>query len=289
MTLAEATSTARFGVRRLAAGFGAEITGLDIAAPLDAGTVAALREAFDHHLVLLYRRQRLPPEAHIAFTRHFGELEVHVLDEYHASAHPEIFVLTNVGADGKPHGAHPDRGTLFWHTDASFQRRPALATLLYAEEVPRDGGHTMFADMLGAWDALPASERQRLEHLRVVHDLNLSRLEAGYKPMSEAQRAKAPPVEHPLVRTHPPTGRKGIYIGHHAHTVVGMEPHESQGTLAWLTAHISQPALVYDHVWQPGDLVMWDNRAVLHRGTPYDTSLERRVVRRTVLKGDAPY
>jgi len=248
-----------------------------------------VRELFDAHLVLVFRGQRLSPDHHIAFSRHFGDLEIHVLDQYHASAHPELFVLSNVGPDGRPNHVHPDRGTLVWHTDASWSRRPAYATLLYAEAAPRAGGHTLFADTLSAFEALGAEDRARLGTLRAVHDLGLSREKAGYGPLPPDQRAKAPAVEHPLVRTHPANGRRGLYLGSHAHRIVGLSDLESAGLLERLMAHVTEPRFVYDHAWRPGDLVMWDNRAVLHRATEYDTAVEPRIVRRTVVKGEEPY
>jgi taurine dioxygenase len=214
---------------------------------------------------------------------------VHVLDQYHASRHPEIFVLSNVGPDGKPNRVHPDRGTLVWHTDASFQRRPAHATILYAEMVPAEGGHTLFADTLSAFEALGDADRAAFGSLRVEHDLSVSREKAGYGPLPPEQRAKVPAVEHPLVRTHPPTRRRGLYLGSHAQRIVGVPARESEGLIERLMAHVTEPRFVYDHAWRAGDLVMWDNRAVLHRATEYDTAVEPRIVRRTVISGDEPY
>lgn len=227
--------------RPLAPCFGAEVVGLDLSGPLDPDTVPRLRALFDERLVLLFRDQRLSPEAHIAFSRSFGTLEIHVLDEYHASRHREIFVLSNVGPDGRPNHVHPDRGTLVWHTDASWQRRPARATLLYADAVPRAGGHTLFADTLSAFEALSAEDRARFSTLRAIHDLNVSREKAGYGPMRPGQRAKVPAVEHPVVRTHRPTGRRGIYLGSHAHRIVGLSDLESAGLLERLMAHTTEP------------------------------------------------
>jgi taurine dioxygenase len=276
-------------LRPLTPAFGAEVSGLDLGAPLDQDTVAELQAAFDRHLVLLFRDQRLSPEAHIAFSRHFGELQVHVLDQYHAAQHPELFVLSNVGPDGRPNRVHPDRGTLVWHTDGSFSRRPTYVTALYAEAVPSTGGHTLFADTLSAFEALGEADRAWLAALRVEHDLNNSRIKAGYGPLPPDQRAQVPPVEHPLIRTHPPTGRRGIYLGSHAARVLGMSETESAGLIERLVAHTTEPRFVYDHAWRPGDLLMWDNRAVLHRATEYDTAVEPRIVRRTVVPGDEPY
>lgn len=266
--------------------FGVEALGVDASRPLDAATVAALRSAFDRHRILVLRAQRLSPEAHIAFSRHFGELEIHVLDEYHKDRHPEIFELSNIGPDGKPNAVHPDRGTLFWHTDASWQARPALATLLYAEQAPANGGHTLFADMIGAYEAFGAAERERFAGMRVLHDLNVSRLKAGYPGMTTTQRDKRPPVEQPLVRVHPPTGRRAIFLGSHGQEIVGLPDLESRGLIERIMNHCTEPRFVHEHVWRPGDLVMWDNRATVHRGTEYDTATEPRVVRRTVVMGD---
>ncbi|MBK9609362.1 MAG: TauD/TfdA family dioxygenase [Betaproteobacteria bacterium] len=277
-----------FELRPLHGDFGVEALGIDIAQPLAPAVADALREAFGRHRLLVIRGQSLSPAAHIAFTRQFGEPEVHVLNEYHKAEHPEIFELSNIGPDGKPNAVHPDLGTLFWHSDGSFQKLPALATLLYAEQAPASGGHTLFADLIGAWEALGAAERERFRTLRVLHDLHVSRLKAGYAGMTDAQRAAAPPVEQPLVRVHPPTGRNALYLGSHGQEFVGLAPLASRGLFERLMNHCTEPRFVYEHVWRAGDLVMWDNRATVHRGTEYDTAAEPRVVRRTVLKGEAP-
>ncbi len=275
-------------LRALHGDFGVEAIGVDAAQPLDAATVAALRAAFDRHRILVLRDQQLPPAAHVAFSRHFGELEIHVLDQYHKDRHPEIFELSNLGPDGKPNAVHPDRGTLFWHTDASWQAKPALATLLYGERVPANGGHTMFADMIGAFEAFGAAEREYFATLRVRHDLNVSRLKAGYPPMTPDQRARRPPVEQPLVRMHAPTGRRAIYLGSHGQEIVGLPDLESRGLIERIMNHCTEPRFVYEHVWRAGDLVMWDNGATVHRGTEYDTAAEPRLVRRTVVRGETP-
>jgi taurine dioxygenase len=275
--------------RPLTPSFGVEVCALDLSEPLPPAAAAELRALFDQHLVLLFRDQRLLPERHIAFARNFGPLEVHVLDQYHADRHPELFVLSNVGPDGRPNQVHPDRGTLVWHTDASFQRCPALATILYAEAVPQAGGHTLFADTLSAFEALSLADQEWLAAKRAVHDLSVSREKAGYGPLPAEQRVKAPAVEHPLVRTHPPTGRRGLYLGSHAQRIAGLPDVESAGLIERLIAHITEPRFVYDHAWRAGDLLMWDNRAVLHRATEYDTAVEPRIVRRAVVAGDEPF
>ena len=264
--------------------FGAEVSAIDLSEPVAPVVADELRALFDRALLLVFRDQQLSPEAHIAFSRLFGELEIHVLDQYNASRHPELFVLSNVGPDGRPNRVHPDRGTLVWHTDASWSRHPAYATLLYSEAAPCVGGHTLFADTLSAFEALSEDAQAYFATLRAVHDLNTSREKSGYGPMPAAQREQVPPVEHPLVRTHPPTGRRGLFLGSHAHRIVGLREAESAGTIERLMAHVTEPRFVHDHTWRAGDLVMWDNRAVLHRATEYDTALEPRIVRRTVVK-----
>lgn len=268
--------------------FGIEARGIDISRPLAPEVRDRLLRAFQRHRILVVRGQNLSPESHIAFSRNFGELEVHVLNEYHKAAHPEIFELSNIGADGRPNAVHPDRGTLFWHTDASWQETPALATILYAEQVPVNGGHTMLADMIGAYEAFGPAEQARFAKLSVLHDLNVSRLKAGYPAMTEAQRQARPPVVQPLVRVHPPTGRKAIYLGSHGQEFLDMPAVESRGLMERIMNHCTEPRFIYEHVWRAGDLVMWDNRATVHRGTEYDPEIEPRVVRRTVIKGDAP-
>jgi alpha-ketoglutarate-dependent taurine dioxygenase len=263
-------------LRPLTPGFGAEVIGLDLSQPADAPLVADLRALFARYLVLLFRAPDLSPEAQIAFARSFGEVQT-----------PELSVLSNVGPDGRPKGKHPDRATLVWHTDSSYARNPPYASLLYAEAAPATGGHTLFADTLSACEALSEADRARLPSLRVIHDLSVSHRKAG-KDALPPERAK-PPVEHPLMRTHPPTGRRGIYLGSHADRIAGLSDDESASLIRRLMAHTTEPRFVYDHPWRPGDLLMWDNGAVLHRGTEYDTAVESRIMRRTVLKGDTPY
>jgi taurine dioxygenase len=286
MSATAVASTVAF--RPLHGEFGCEVLGLDLARPLDAAARKSVNEAFDRRLLLLFRGQTLSEEAHIAFSRGFGPLEVHVLNQYHHGRFPEIYVISNVGPDGKPQGEHPDRGTLVWHTDLSFMRVPSYATILYGVECAAEGGETWFADMLSAYEALPEATKIEVLGLRAVHDLAVSRRQADEDPLTAEQRAKAPPVEHPLVRLHRPTGRRGLYLGSHASHIAGRPVPEGEATIARLLAHATQDRFVYRHRWRPGDLLMWDNRATLHRATGYDTGRERRVMRRTVVAGEVP-
>jgi taurine dioxygenase len=196
-----------FEVRELSPTFGAEIIGVDLAAPMSDAYFDWIYEAFLRHQLLLFRDQQLEPGDQVAFARRFGSVQVHVMNQYHAEGYPEIYYLSNLGADGRPTGKHPDRGTVHWHTDGSWARRTGQATLLYALEVPAAGGETRFASMYDACAALDDATRQRLAALRAIHSLDFSRTRRhGEDPMTEEQKKARPPVDHPIIRIHPETG-----------------------------------------------------------------------------------
>ncbi|MBI3507790.1 MAG: TauD/TfdA family dioxygenase [Proteobacteria bacterium] len=271
----------------LEGGFGARIDGLPIPA-IDDATFPAVYAAFLKHQFLLFRDQDLPPGAQVAFARHFGEVQIHVMNQYHANAHPELYTLSNLGPDGKPSGRHPDRGTMAWHTDGSWQRRSTKCTMLFAEIMPRTGGNTGFADMYSAFDALSPGEQRRLEAMRVLHNLDFSRNRRHAEdPMTDAQRKAVPPVEQPLVRVHPETGRKAMYLGDHAESVVGMGYDEGRIFIDGLNERIVADCRTYFHDWRPHDFIVWDNRCLMHKAGSYDTANEPRVIRRCTVLGDA--
>ena len=275
-------------IRSLAGGLGAEVRGCQVA-EIDDALFPANYAAFLEHQLLLFRDQVLPPAAQVAFARRFGEVQVHVMDQYHASEYPELYTLSNLDAAGNPTGKHPDRGTLAWHTDGSWRRATGQATMLYAERIPSTGGDTGFADMYWAYDALDAAEQVRLTGMRAVHNLDFSRNRRhGEEPMTEAQRAAVPPVDHPIVRTHPETRRKCIFLGDHAESIVGMEYAEGRAFIDALNERIATLARVYTHRWRPGDFMVWDNRCLLHRAESYDTAREPRVIRRCTVIGEVP-
>jgi taurine dioxygenase len=275
-------------LRPLDGGLGAEVLGLPVAA-VDDASFPAIYAGFLKHQLLLFRDQDVPPGAQVAFARRFGEVQVHVMNQYHAGGFPELYTLTNLDADGKPTGKHPDRGTMAWHTDGSWQRVTGQATMLYAERVPTRGGRTSFADMYAAYDALAPAERTRLAGLRAIHNLNFSRNRRhGEEPMTEAQRNAVPPVDHPVVRTHPETGRKSIFLGDHAETIQGMAYDDGRALIEDLNARSVAAARVYTHNWRPGDVMAWDNRCLLHKAEDYDTATEPRVIRRCTVLGDVP-
>jgi taurine dioxygenase len=267
---------------------GAAVLDLDLARPLSDTAFAAVRLAFHRHMLLRFPGQRIDEAQQIAFSRRFGELQVHVLDQYRHPRFPEIYVLSNVDASGKTIGRHPDKGTLAWHSDLSFQQRPALATILHGIETPAEGGATEFADLAAAYDALDDATRSAIAGLRAVHDLDVSRRRMGEPPMTDAQRRQTPPVDHPVVRTHPDTGRKVLYISRHVSHIEGLPARESDALLEALMTHATQPRFVYRYHWAQGDVLMWDNRCTMHRATGYDTSAARRVIHRTVVLGERP-
>ena len=272
----------------LPGGLGAEVRGLQVA-DVDDAIFREVYAAFLRYQLLLFRGQDLPPAAQVAFARRFGEVQVHVMDQYHAGGFPELYTLSNLGPDGKPSGKHPDRGTLAWHTDGSWRRVTGQATMLYAERIPSRGGETEFADMYAAHDALAPAERARLEGMRALHNLAFSRdRRHGEEPLTEAQRQAVPPVDHPILRTHPETGRKCVFLGDHAESILGMSYEEGRAFIDDLNARIVASARLYTHRWRPGDVMVWDNRCLLHRAGSYDTAHEPRVIRRCTVLGDVP-
>jgi taurine dioxygenase len=278
-----------FAVRPLTPGLGAEISGIDLARELDAALFRSLYQAFLRYQVLLFPPLDLPPASQVAFARHFGEVQVHVMNQYHADGFPELYRLSNLDPLGRPSGNHPDKGTLAWHTDGSWQRVTGQATIIYGEVMPASGGETHFCDMYGAYERLDASWKARIAGLRAVHSLDFSRNRRhGEDPLTEAQRLAKPPVDHPIVRTHPETGRKCLFLGDHAEYILGMPYDEGRALIEELNALAVHPDLAYQHRWQTRELIVWDNRCVLHRATAYDAATQGRVIRRCTVLGEVP-
>lgn len=282
--------TVPFALRPLHAGFGAEVVGCTPGETAKDESFPAFCDAFLTCQLIVFRGVAVAPEAQVALARRFGEVQVHVMDQYHGVAGlPELYHLSNLGADGRPDGRHPDKGTLYWHTDGSWRDRPGQATLMFAEEVPRKGGDTLFADMYGAFERLSAEWRARIAGLEAIHNLDFSRTRRhGNDPMTDEQRALAPPVAHPIVRAHPETGRQALFLGDHAESVVGMDYDAGRALIEELNALATPDDLVYRHRWRPGDFVIWDNRCLMHRAMPYDTANDRRVMRRCTVLGERP-
>jgi len=278
-----------FALRRLTPNLGAEILDVTLADAISDAVFAGIHRAFLEYQVLLFPAQDVPPERQVALARRFGEVQIHVMNQYHADGYPELYRLSNLDAHGKPNGRHPDKGTLAWHTDGSWRRRTGQATIIYGEVMPRRGGETHFCDMYGAYERLDSAWKQRIANLRAVHNLDFSRNRRhGEDPMTDEQRRATPPVDHPVVRTHPQTKRKCLFLGDHAESIVGMPYEEGRALIDDLNALAPHPDLTYEHRWQPGQLLVWDNRCTMHRATPYDPVSEGRVIRRCTVLGDIP-
>jgi alpha-ketoglutarate-dependent 2,4-dichlorophenoxyacetate dioxygenase len=269
---------------------GAVIVGLDLSQPLEATTRQAILEAFLQHRVLVFRAQALSREQQAAFTQQFGPLEEHVIRLPTGEKAPIVQPVTNLDAEGRPTRRPHTVGNYFWHTDKSYHAVPSLMTLLHAVELPAEGGDTQFANMALAYRALPPTRQRQLAKLKVVHSWEANRRNTGNRPATAEEIAERPPVTHPLVRTHPETGEKVLYLGYHVSHVVGMPENEGRKLLFDLLEEATQPEFVYSHKWRRGDLVIWDNRCLLHRAVAnYAMERERRVLHRTVVRGSVPY
>jgi alpha-ketoglutarate-dependent 2,4-dichlorophenoxyacetate dioxygenase len=271
--------------------FVARVSGLDLSKPLDEGAFGQVRDAFHRYAVLVFPEQALSDEQQIAFSERFGPLEVSIRkDRPRAVARAEVSDLSNVDADGRLYAPDDERaiynaGNRLWHSDSSFKRVPAMASLLSGREVPPQGGETEYADLRGAWDALPAERKRGLDELVAEHSFVYSRGLIGYDQFTDAERAIVPPVQQAVVRTHPATGRKSLYLGSHASHILGRPVEESRALLKELLEFATQPRFVYCHVWKRNDLVMWDNRCVLHRGRPWDEPIGRGQVLHSYISG----
>jgi taurine dioxygenase len=281
-----------FEIHAFDAPLGAEVVGLDLAKPLTADDFARIHRAHLDHHVLVFRDQRITPEQQTAFSRRFGPLQRHVLHQFALAGHPEILVVSNIVENGKPIGLG-DAGH-FWHSDLSYKDKPSLGSMLHAQELPAEGGDTLFANMHLAWDSLPEPLRRAVEGLSAEHTYlaRYAELQARspWRPdLSAEQIAEVKPAVHPVVRTHPETGRKALFVSEHFTTrIVGLPENESRAVLDALFEHSVRPEHVYRHAWRDRDLVFWDNRSLMHlaAGTPDHL---RRKLYRTTIEGDAPF
>jgi alpha-ketoglutarate-dependent taurine dioxygenase len=286
--VARAASAPSALARPLPGGLGAEIIGIDLRAAFDPAQVDDIRAAFLGHHLLVVRDQQLSKHRMGEFAALFGEIEGNVFRTPDGSTLEAIHEISNVDAQGRPAENPYLRSNYYWHSDKAYLPTPALLTMLHAVELPASGGDTQFADMTRAYAELGEDDKRRLGALRVVHSLEYMRTSTGDRPPSDAEKLAAPPVTHPLVRTHPETGERSLFLGMYCSHVVGMAPDESRALLDRLLAHATQPRFVYTHHWLPGDLVLWDNRCLLHRAVAnYDMGSSRRVLQRLVVKGSA--
>ncbi|MBU69072.1 MAG: taurine dioxygenase [Cupriavidus sp.] len=292
MTFAAADTVQDFEIRPFDAALGAEVVGLDLNQPLSSAEFQRIHRAHLDHHVVVFRDQRITPAQQVAFSRRFGPLQIHVLHQFQLANHPEILIVSNVVENGKPIGLG-DAGH-FWHSDLSYKEKPSLGSLLHAIELPAQGGDTLFANMHTAWETLPPALQRKVEGLRAEHTYLARYAElqkrSPWRPnLTPEQIAQVKPVVHPVVRTHPETGRKALFVSEHFTTrIIGLPDEESRALLDELFAHSVKPAHVYRHQWREHDLVFWDNRSLLHLagGTPDDL---RRVMYRTTIEGDTPF
>lgn len=280
-------------VKQLTPHIGAELDGVDLTRPVSDETLSAIKSALDEHSVLVFHDQRFDDDTQTAFSARWGALETTVYKREGDGGVP-IANITNVDfrTDEIFPLDHPrlksNSGNEMWHTDSSFKPIPAYCSMLSGREVPPIGGDTQFASCRAAYAALPETERARLDGLVAEHDYGYSRsLVKGYEAPKQTLQ-EVPPVRHAVVRTNPANGRKNFYTGSHASHIVGWPIDEGRALLRDLVAKATEQAYVYIHQWQPFDFVIWDNRCVLHRGTPYDATKYRRVMRRTTVAGTGP-
>ncbi len=281
-----------FEIRPLDAPLGAEVLGLDLNRPLSDGDFARLHRAhLDHHL-LVFRDQRITPAQHVAFSRRWGELEIHVLRNFQLPGHPEILQVSNLrGVDGEPLGLG-DAGR-YWHSDLSYKDAPSLGSLLHAQELPDEGGDTLFANQHLAYEQLPLALRRAVAGRRAEHSY-LARYEElrarnPWRPkLTPEQIAEVKPAIHPVVHRHAENGRAALFVSEHFTTrIVDLPEDESRDLLNQLFDHSTRPRLVYRHRWQPHDLIFWDNRSLMHLATGCPDHLRRHLYRTTV-RGSVP-
>ena len=282
-----------YEIRNLDAPLGAEIIGLDLSEGAGSADIARIRAALADRGVLVFREQaNLTPAQHVAFSRNFGPLEIHVQHAFHHKQHPEILIVSNVVEDGKPIGL-TDAGR-YWHSDLSYVAEPSLGSLLHARELPDEGGDTLFANMAAAYAALPSGVKARIDGLEAEHSYEARNKiqQAKYgdlRPgLSEEQRAKVRPVIHPVVRVHPDSGRRALFVNEGFTTrIMGLADEESAALLRELFDFSVQERFIYRHNWVANDLIFWDNRQTMHLATPFPPHYRRRL-NRTTVRGDVP-
>jgi taurine dioxygenase len=266
--------------------FGVEISGIDVATA-SRETLAEIKRRVDLHGALVIRGQKLDPRRLLEFTAVFGEPAGNALLEYTVPGIPEIYVISNKVVDGRVIG-DAEAGTA-WHTDLNYAARPAAYTMLYAIEVPDEGSDTLIADTCAAWNALPDEKKTQIDG-KVIHHSYANLAVRANRTLSEAEKLEFPDVFHPLIRRHPADGRKTIW-GLSSTTpngIVGMPNPEGKNLIKELLEYTTQERFVYRHKWQPGDILLWDNRCTLHRGTPFDKDKYVRLVHRTWVRGEVP-
>ncbi len=271
--------------------FAAEIGDVDLSAPIAPADLQDIKHAFAKYVVLIFTDQHLSQDQHLDFARLFGPLETTIAlhrKDARLRVPKEFADVSNISADNEVWGKDSRQrlfqlGNRLWHTDSSFKRLPALASLLYARSIPPVGGHTEFADERAAYDALPDDMKRRLASLVAEHSIFNSRAKLGYTNFSDEERQGMPPVPQVMVRTLPESGRKSLYLASHAGRIFGMPEQDGRALIDELVAHATQRQFVYTHRWRVGDLVIWDNRCTMHRGTDFDDLRWKRDMQRATV------
>ena len=271
-----------YATRPLNSTFGAEILDFQLTGDPDSEDTRAIKELWAQHKLLLFRNQSFDEAALVGFSREFGDLEIHVREEYLSPEHPEILYISNVKKDGRLLGILAD-SEVGWHYDQIYLPRPAVGSLLMADTLPPEGGNTEFADMCAAWDALPEETQTRLDGC--LANQSYEAFNKAYSvPTNKKQKALSPDIQHPIVRTHPVTHRKALYLCPGMTTeIVGWDPEKSAEMLEFLFDWTTRPEFVYSHSWQSGDALMWDNACTMHRRDPFDPKHARLMKRTTIL------
>ena len=284
----------RLPVKKSNAACGAEIV-FDLARDIDDPTFREIERAFHDNIVVVFRGQQLSNERHVEFSRRFGELEIHIVKKYLLLGFPEILLISNISDQRGEHIGLADAG-FTWHTDTSYRRRPSRCSLLYAKEVPyRDGrplGDTVFANTIAAYEVLPEAMKKRINGLKAIHRYSARRrvADSPRPKLTREQLEETPDVAHPIVRTHPYTGRKSLYVtAGECIGIEGMPEYEAVGLIAELDAHCVRPEFLYRHKWQIGDLLLWDNAASMHLAICDYALPERRLMHRTTVIGTVPF
>jgi len=277
--------------------FMGEVAGADLTRPLDAPAVSAIEAGMDRHAVLVFHDQAVTDEQQVAFSRNFGTLEPAVNSNVTALADRrlglELADVSNLDKDNRIFDRDDRRrmfnlGNMLWHSDASFRAVPAKYSLLSGRAIPSWGGNTEFADMRAAYDALDEATKREIKDLVCEHSLMFSRGVLGFGPFSDDEKKNFRPVRQKLVRTHPVTGRKSLFLSSHIGGIVGWPVPEARAFIRDLTEHATQPRFTYAHQWRVNDLVIWDNRTTMHRARRYPDTGEVRDMRRTTITGDGP-
>jgi alpha-ketoglutarate-dependent 2,4-dichlorophenoxyacetate dioxygenase len=271
--------------------FAAEIGDVDLSGQIEPSGLEAIKEAFTKYAVLIFPDQHLSQDQHLDFARHFGPLETTIAlfrKDAKLRVPKEFADVSNLDPENEVWGKDSRQrmfqlGNRLWHTDSSFKRLPARASLLYARSIPTIGGHTEFADERAAYDALPEQMKRRLDSLVAEHSIFNSRARLGFSNFSDEERAGMPPVPQVVVRTIPESGRKSLYLASHAGRIFGMPEQDGRALVEQLVAHATQRQFVYTHRWRVDDLVIWDNRCTMHRGTEFDDLRWKRDMQRATV------